>query len=167
MANKKIYETILIFTGYLLSVIGGILGIVAGLFLLKMNGERTEKHGKMIMAASLGTILFLAFYSLNRLSILSMEILTPLLFVYFVVSALIGGYIAFKKEDYFTRGFFMTLFTGIWGISILIFASPSKAKENKKSDKHYWPRESWIALILMALNLMMIVFLGNLFHIDS
>jgi hypothetical protein len=163
MQLKKPFKNIIILSGYILSVFGGIIGLILGLFLLQFPEQGTEKHGKMIAGVSIGTALLYAFFTLYKFKLISGDIIIPLLFMYFIISALAGGYIAYKKGDFFTRGFFIALFTGIWGISILLFTSASKARENKTSDKHYWPRESWISLVLMAANIIVLMCAGKIF----
>ncbi len=163
MKNKKIIESVLTVGGYAFSVLGGVIGLVIGAFLAASHGEKAEKHGKTIILASVGTVALYAFFASNRMSILTADSTTPLLLAYFVLSAIAGGLIAVKKEDFFTRGFFTALLTGVWGISVLVFAQPSKARENQSKDRHYWPRESWIALLLMAANILVLVIAGNIF----
>jgi hypothetical protein len=51
---------------------------------------------------------------------------------------IIGGFIAVKKGDYFTRGAAITAFTWIFGLLSLLLAPPSKARQGDKEDLEGW-----------------------------
>lgn len=70
----------------------------------------------------------------------------------FTLTLLAGGITAYLKNDYFSRGFFICLFTGIFGLYILIKSKPSLAKDGNKHDQHYWPTNSYYALIGTAVS---------------
>ena len=66
------------------------------------------------------------------------------------LTLLAGGFIAYVKNDYFSRGFFICLFTGIFGLIVLVKSKPSLAKEGNEYDQQFWPANSYYALIGMA-----------------
>jgi hypothetical protein len=164
MKNKKIIQNIIIFIGYFFSILGGIIGIIPGLVLLRFDSPQPQKHARMIIGSSIATTLLYVFTVVFKLKLLGNELFVATLIIYFIVSGLAGGFLAQKKQDYFTRGFFLALFTGMWGLIALVFAAPSRAKDNKPSDKHYWPREAWISIVLLSLNLIMVIFAGKIIH---
>ncbi len=70
----------------------------------------------------------------------------------------IGGLIAYFKNDYFSRGFFICLFTSIFGLFVLIKSKPSLAKEGNEHDQNYWPINSYFALIGTAFSFLIFWF---------
>ena len=68
-----------------------------------------------------------------------------LLICYFLVSVVLGGFIAHKKGDFASRGAAISLFSGLFGILFMYFAPPSKAREG---DKRIWPDKAPEATIL-------------------
>jgi len=68
---------------------------------------------------------------------------------FFIVHAIIsiaGGLIAYRKSDYFTRGFFICLFTSIFGLIAIIVSPKSCAKKTDEVDTQYWPEYSIYAV---------------------
>ena len=61
-----------------------------------------------------------------------------------------GGITAYLKNDYFSRGFFICMFTGVLGLFVLIKSKPSLAKNGNEHDQQFWPENSYYALIGMA-----------------
>lgn len=77
----------------------------------------------------------------------------------YVITVIAGGILAVIKNDYFTRGFFICLFTGIFGLIAIILSPKSKAKSGDKTDEHSWPEYgsyvilflvSWVIVILVV-----------------
>lgn len=78
-------------------------------------------------------------------------------------SALAGGIIAYFKRDYFSRGFFICLFTSLAGLVAIILSPSSKAKKGDEFDYYNWPKYGSIAvlffLVLFILSLMVSTFI--------
>jgi uncharacterized membrane-anchored protein len=66
-----------------------------------------------------------------------------------LISALAGGIAAYLKKDYFSRGFFICLFTGFIGLIAIILSPKSKAKEGDEADYHGWPQYGAYAVIFI------------------
>ena len=66
-----------------------------------------------------------------------------------LVTSIVGGIIAYKKDDYFSRGFFICLFTGIFGLIAIILSSKSEAKAGNEIDYHSWPQYGAYAVFLL------------------
>lgn len=81
-----------------------------------------------------------------------------LLLSYIGVSMVLGGLIADKKGDFATRGAALSLFSGLFGLLFMYFASPSKAHEG---DKTIWPNRAPEATVLN------LIFLGIGFFVYS
>jgi hypothetical protein len=145
-----------------LSIYGGVFGLVLGAFLLRFEEPGAGKHARMIIAASVASLLLYAVLFLKMLALLSPDIVNLILVSSFVLSAILGAYLAHRKGDFITRGFFFALLTSVWGVIILLFAPPSEARSNKRGDAHYWPKDSWIALVLLSNNIAAFIIAGNL-----
>lgn len=78
--------------------------------------------------------------------------------VFYLLISFIGGIIAYIKNDYFTRGFFICFFTGIFGIIAMLFSPKSKAKEGNEGDEHSWPKYGGIALLAAIVSLLFLLF---------
>ena len=76
-----------------------------------------------------------------------------------LISAIVGGILAYHKKDYFTRGFFICLFTGALGIIAIILSPASKAKQGDQEDYHAWPKYGSYAVLflLFASSLLLII----------
>ncbi|KAA3617549.1 MAG: hypothetical protein D8M58_01695 [Calditrichaeota bacterium] len=69
-----------------------------------------------------------------------------------------GGFVAYSKNDYFSRGFFICLLTGVFGLAVLVKSKPSLAKDDNEYDKHYWPGNSHYALLATAITFLIVLF---------
>ncbi len=77
-----------------------------------------------------------------------------------LTSAIIGGFIAYTKNDYFSRGFFICLITSVFGIIAIILSPKSKAKEGDKKDYHGWPKYgSYAVLFIMGFSFLLYILL--------
>jgi hypothetical protein len=61
--------------------------------------------------------------------------MTTILISLYAITVIAGGILAVLKNDYFTRGFFVCLFTGIFGLIAIILSPKSKAKDGDKTDE--------------------------------
>ena len=52
--------------------------------------------------------------------------------------AIVGGIVAYKKDDYFSRGFATIALTWVFGLIFLLKAPRSKAKEGDQDDYKNW-----------------------------
>lgn len=85
--------------------------------------------------------------------------MSTLIISLYAVTVIAGGILAVIKNDYFTRGLFICLFTGVFGLIAIILAPKSKAKTGDKTDEHSWPEYgsfailflvSWVIIILLV-----------------
>jgi hypothetical protein len=76
---------------------------------------------------------------------MSVSAIQYLLICYFLVSMVLGGFIAHKKGDFASRGAAISLFSGLFGVLFMYLAPPSKAYEG---DKTIWPNRAPEATIL-------------------
>ena len=79
-----------------------------------------------------------------------------------LISAVIGGIIAYLKRDYFSRGLFICLFTSIFGLLAIILSPKSKAKKGDKEDYHGWPEYGAYAVIFIMFGSLIVLVLSLL-----
>ncbi len=81
--------------------------------------------------------------------------------VLYLLIAVVGGIWAVYKKDYFTRGFFISFITGIFGVIAIALSPESKAKENNEVDGHYWPQHGSYAVLatFLTIGLVALVYL--------
>ena len=60
-----------------------------------------------------------------------------------------GGILARFKKDYFLRGFFICIFTGVFGFLAILFSPISAVREGNEVDEHEWPRYGGYAVLGM------------------
>lgn len=68
-----------------------------------------------------------------------------LIVCYFILSMILGGIVANKKNDYATRGAAISLFCGLFGP---LFMSMAPASRARKGDKTFWPDRAPEATLL-------------------
>jgi hypothetical protein len=83
--------------------------------------------------------------------------MTTILISLYAITVIAGGILAVLKNDYFTRGFFVCLFTGIFGLIAIILSPKSKAKDGDKTDEHSWPEDSSYAILFIVFWVMVIM----------
>jgi hypothetical protein len=75
-----------------------------------------------------------------------------------LVSAFLGGIIARLKGDYFSRGFFICLFTNIIGIVALVLSKSSQARSGNENDYHNWPEYgSYAVLVVLGIIILAVI----------
>ena len=75
-----------------------------------------------------------------------------------LISAVLGGVISYFKNDYFTRGFFICLFTSIPGLLAIIFSPKSKAKQGDMEDYHKWPEYgAYVVIFIILLSILILI----------
>lgn len=135
----------LIFFGYFFSIAGGIIGILFALIiLLGKYDEESKNHAKIMLTCTIIAIISIIF--VHTPSIL--KHLSTILLIYIVISSILGAVIAYKKKDFFSRGLFISMITGMLGVATLLFAPNSSAKESNEYDLHSWPKQRGLAPIL-------------------
>lgn len=77
--------------------------------------------------------------------------------------ALIGGILAYYKKDYFTRGFFICLFTNVLGLFAIIFSPESKAKLEDDADCHTWPEYGSYAVLFLLFGSLLLLIISFIF----
>ncbi len=68
-----------------------------------------------------------------------------------IISAFTGGIIAHIKKDYFSRGFFICLFTSVIGLAAIILSPNSKSKDGDEFDYHNWPKYGSYAVLFILI----------------
>ncbi|MBU1274052.1 MAG: hypothetical protein KJ720_01625 [Proteobacteria bacterium] len=58
--------------------------------------------------------------------------------VYLLVCCLLGGLMARRKGDYFSRGFCISLMAGIFAPIFFAFSPTSHARQGDEKDQHLW-----------------------------
>ena len=135
----------LLFPGYFFSIAGGLLGIPFALFILLGKYDKESKnHGGIMLLSALVSIASVIIFRVGYI----VEHLSKILAVYILAASVIGAIIAFKKKDFISRGFSISLLTGIFGLAVMLFSPQSKAREGDKSDFHSWPELRGLAPIL-------------------
>jgi hypothetical protein len=71
-----------------------------------------------------------------------------------------GGVIAVLKKDYFMRGFFICIFTGILGLIALLVSPKSKAKTGDETDEHSWPQYGGYAVLFIMFWIIILLFIN-------
>lgn len=84
--------------------------------------------------------------------------LAALVGLYILVFALLGGWIALKKGDYFSRGLVMSLFSGFLGPLFLYFAPASTAREPGGDQDNPWHTNGVFPAIIHTLLVLVIYF---------
>lgn len=80
-----------------------------------------------------------------------------------LISAIVGGILASYKKDYFTRGFFICLFTSILGLIAIIISPESKAKQGDQDDYHAWPKYGSYAVLFLLFGSSLLLIISLIF----
>ncbi|NIM18393.1 MAG: hypothetical protein GTO45_40960 [Candidatus Aminicenantes bacterium] len=135
----------LIFFGYFFSIAGGIIGIPFALIILSGKYDQGSKnHAKIMLTCTFIAIISIILVHTPSIS----KHLSTILLIYIVFSSILGAIIAYKKKDFFSRGLFISMITGLMGAATLFFTPDSKAKEGDEYDLHSWPKQRGLAPIL-------------------
>ena len=62
-----------------------------------------------------------------------------------VLPSLVGGWMAVRKNDFFSRGFILSLLSSWYGPIFIYLAPPSRAREGDRLDQESWPLNGPIA----------------------
>jgi Na+/proline symporter len=135
----------LLFFGYFFSIAGGIIGIPISLIILLGNyDEESKNHARIILTCVFIAIAAVIFVHTRSLA----KHLSTLLFIYIVISSILGAVTALIKKDFFSRGLFISMITGLFGVAALLFTPNSKARKGDEHDLHSWPKQRGLAPLL-------------------
>ncbi len=59
--------------------------------------------------------------------------------IFGVIPILVGGWIAYRKNDFISRGVVISLFSSWYGPIFMYFSPPSRAREGDEEDMASWP----------------------------
>ncbi|MGD8561794.1 MAG: hypothetical protein PVG03_04640 [Desulfarculaceae bacterium] len=65
--------------------------------------------------------------------------------LFFLIPALVGGWLARQKGDFYSRGFIISLISSWWGPLFIHLSPQSKAKHGDSEDKDAWPQNGPLA----------------------
>jgi hypothetical protein len=88
------------------------------------------------------------------------------LIIFLVLSILpmiVGGWVAYRKKDYVTRGVVISLLASWLGPVFMYFQPDSKAREGDKEDEESWPSSGPVACMCFVGALILYVIVWNLF----
>jgi len=78
----------------------------------------------------------------------------------FAIFPIIGGILSYLKKDYFSRGFCLSLLTGLYGVISIALSPKSHAKEGDEYDEHNWPPYALYAILAIIVSIIIIWIVG-------
>ena len=141
---------------YFLSFIAPPVSLFLSLLFRRSAHEKIRLHAKRILLFSLidtAAFAVLFFGSLIAQTVVLYSVpagffIAPLFVVIMLLFAIAGGIAARLKNDFVSRGFFISLLTWKYGFVILLTSANSEARLG--DDKRYWPVDGGLAAILMS-----------------
>lgn len=84
--------------------------------------------------------------------------LAALVGAYMLVFGLLGGWVAMKKGDYFSRGLVMSLFSGFMGPLFLYFSPHSTARQPGGDEEKPWHTNGVFPAIIHTVLVLVVYF---------
>ncbi|NIV03652.1 MAG: hypothetical protein GWN59_03220 [Calditrichae bacterium] len=79
-------------------------------------------------------------------------------FIIYMAIAVASGVVAYLKRDYFSRGFFIGMFTSLFGLIAIAVSPASNAKSGDENDEHDWPRHGGFAVLFTLIVVLALIF---------
>lgn len=88
------------------------------------------------------------------------------LIIFLVLSILpmiVGGWVAYRKKDYITRGVVISLLASWFGPVFMYFQPESKARQGEQEDEESWPSNGPLACMCFIAALILYAIVWSLF----